>query len=214
MKTITFLNSKGGVGKTTLCLNVAHGIIKAQPLAKLLLIDADLQGSLRKWHDKGLSDMQLLVADTRQSLATAKRMACEADIDYLLIDTPGTLIGLAGSSISISDLVVIPLRPSGLDIWETIDAIDLVKAAMHANPKLQAIFVINQAIVNSSLTLDVCCALAEADATEIDLVKSVVNGRAVYSRSAKQGNSVFAHKDKHAINEIELLTQQILSRLL
>lgn len=46
MKTICFVNQKGGVGKTTSCLNIGAALHNAGK--KVLLIDMDAQGSLTK----------------------------------------------------------------------------------------------------------------------------------------------------------------------
>lgn len=44
---IAVLNQKGGVGKTTIALHVAAGLVFQQ--TRVLLVDADPQGSARDW---------------------------------------------------------------------------------------------------------------------------------------------------------------------
>ena len=47
---ISFLNQKGGVGKTTLAVSIADALAR-QHNQRVLLIDADPQGSAMDWAD-------------------------------------------------------------------------------------------------------------------------------------------------------------------
>lgn len=222
MKVITFLNSKGGVGKTTLTANVGYGLMagKAQKdWPKIILVDADPQGSLRDWHDTKSTmslDVQryetLICADSRQSLLSSHRVAKESGHDYMLIDTAGKLHAIAGAALSVTNLVVIPLQPSALDVWATIDSIDLVRAAMQANSGLRAVFVINQAIANSTLNSEVLDAIKES-APEIPIADQIIFGRVAYARSSNAGTTVYHTRDHQACSEITELTSQLIRML-
>lgn len=54
MKTISFINFKGGVGKTTVSINVAYAIHHSIEDVKILFIDNDKQGNASKWFDADL----------------------------------------------------------------------------------------------------------------------------------------------------------------
>lgn len=219
MKVITFLNTKGGVGKTTLCSNISYALMAGKPQKdwpKIIMVDADPQGSLRDWHDTkqgGHPDIQryetLICANSRQSLLSSYRVAKESGHDYMLIDTAGKLHEIAGAALSVTNLVVMPLQPSALDVWATIDSIDLVNAAMNANQNLKAVFVINQAIPNSGLNKEVLDAISEA-APEIPIADQIVFGRVAYARAANAGSTVFHTRDHQASGEIAELTKQLL----
>lgn len=214
VKVITFLNNKGGTGKSTLCLNLAQSIALRLPAAKLLLVDADTQGSLRNWHDIIPRQLDLVCADKRQALWSAKRMAEQIKVDYLLIDTPGKINEVTSAALTITNLAIIPIKPSPLDIWATIDTIDLLKCAMIANPFLKGLFVINQAVVHSTINADIAEALQDADAEqEIDLAPLVIHGRVAFARSINSGHTIFESGDQSGINEIKLLTNEVLNKL-
>jgi len=55
-KIISFLNGKGGVGKTTTSINIATCL--ARQGHKVVMVDTDPQGSISNWYDE--SKCQLL----------------------------------------------------------------------------------------------------------------------------------------------------------
>jgi chromosome partitioning protein len=217
MKTISFINQKGGVGKTTLCANIGYGLEFVGSVGiPFIYVDADPQGSLRDWHNSEHNDnrSQLVIADTRQSLLSAHRVAQQANYEYMLIDTPGKIAEITGAALTLSDYVIIPIQPSALDVWATIDSIDLVRAAMSAKPSLKACFVINRAIKNSKLNMELLGAIADADPEgSIPVCQTIIHGRVIYARSMNEGQTVFEHPDEQAETEITELTQFIYNEL-
>lgn len=65
-KIISFLNQKGGVGKTTISTNIAVSLqIDNQ---KVLLVDSDPQGSLRDWNEANEGKLIPVVGLDRETL--------------------------------------------------------------------------------------------------------------------------------------------------
>ena len=102
MKTLCFVNQKGGVGKTTSCLNIAAALYKAGK--RVLTIDMDAQGSLTK--SSGVTELSQETATVSEEL-TGKCTASEAVMrrdeqpdllpsDIRLSGTEVELIGAAG----------------------------------------------------------------------------------------------------------------------
>jgi chromosome partitioning protein len=113
-KVILIAASKGGSGKTTLA--AALGAHAASLGEKIYLVDADPQLSLGMWYERRewppnpLYISAVEGRDLGRTIADAKREA-----SWVIVDLPGSLMR-TDLAISDADLVVIPVRPSMLDI--------------------------------------------------------------------------------------------------
>jgi chromosome partitioning protein len=114
MKTIVLAGAKGGGGKTTLALNLA---IEAAKTDSVAVFDSDPQQSLRTFFGiRGGENPALLrnVGSLRRVSADLKKAG--APYAYLIADSPGSFMKVIRDAISAADCVVVPLRPSPLDI--------------------------------------------------------------------------------------------------
>jgi chromosome partitioning protein len=142
----TLAATKGGVGKTT--LTAALAVRAAEDGAKVGLIDADPQFSLGLWLEarKSKGTMQLIGEEGEDVLVrhdAARRDGC----DYLFIDTPPGMIAIIEPCVRLADLVVIPVRPSPLDLLAIDPILDLCK-----EHDRQSLFVLNQTAARSAYT--------------------------------------------------------------
>src|SRR6056297_2450943 len=108
-KAISFLNQKGGVGKTTLSVNVAGCL--ARQGHRLLLIDADKQGPATIWASLREDAPFQVVSMARANMARdALKLA--HDYDHTVIDGPPHAEEIARSC-----FVALPIEPFGLSAW-------------------------------------------------------------------------------------------------
>ena len=108
---ISFLNQKGGVGKTTLAVNVATQLARQDH--KVLLIDADKQGSAGTWASLRDEAPFQVVSMARANMARdALKLA--GGYTHTIIDGPPHAEEIARSCIIASDFVALPIEPSGL----------------------------------------------------------------------------------------------------
>jgi chromosome partitioning protein len=214
MKVITFLNSKGGVGKTTLAINIERAIRKYRNV-RIVMVDADRQCSLTDWYSAHSEShypppyTPVVNVSSRQTLQSAYQIAAQSKYDYMIIDTAGKTQDMLGTALTMSDLAIIPIKPSALDVWSSIDTIDLLQSAYGRNPTLKAMLVLNQAIRNSTLNMEVASALAEIKEAP-RLSPNFIHGRVAYARTINEGNTVFDSNDEAAKQEISSLTEEIL----
>ncbi|MBE7174569.1 MAG: ParA family protein [Williamsia sp.] len=113
-KTISIIQQKGGVGKTTLAVNLAYYFAKQQNL-RVAMADADPQGSLTVMKDF-LTGIDLISVEA----ATAERDPDRYDLTF--IDTsPRNDVRLA-QIIRFSDFILLPVRPGYLDMMSMRDS--------------------------------------------------------------------------------------------
>ena len=133
---ISFLNRKGGVGKATLSANAAaHLAAKGD---RVLLIDADKQGSATNWarvRDED-SPASLRVAGMARSNMAGDAMEPAAGFNHAGIDGPPHAEGISRSRIIASDFVAIPIAPSGLSAWSFDLTASQAREAQALKPRL------------------------------------------------------------------------------
>jgi chromosome partitioning protein len=140
MKVVVFASTKGGVGKSTLCFNVA---IKAAQKHSVYLADVDPQLSLATMHERRgeLTNPRLL---TRvKNVSESVRLLSEAYArDFLFVDTPGSMMGVIRDAMLAADCIVLPVQPSKVD-WLAQEAVADLLDDMGLTDR--ALFVVNRA---------------------------------------------------------------------
>ena len=197
---ISFLNQKGGVGKTTLAIHVADALSRRQK--RVLLVDADPQGSALDWAAARQGEPLFPVAGLPRPSIHKELPALAKGFDVVIIDGPPRVYDVARSAIMASDLVLVPVQPSPYDVWAAKEIIDLMGEAMVFKPDLKSAFAINRKIVNTALGRDVVDALADYP---IPVLQSAICQRVALAESAARGQTVFETVPNHPSGG-ELLT--------
>ncbi|MDE2252716.1 MAG: AAA family ATPase [Betaproteobacteria bacterium] len=203
---IAILNQKGGVGKTTLSVNLAASLTRAG--SRVLLIDADPQGSALDWVAAREAEPLFPVVGLPKPTLHRDVDQISEGYDHVLIDGPPRVAELARSAIMASDLVLIPVQPSPYDVWAADEVVKLLDEARIYKPGLQAAFVVNRKIVNTALGRDVRDALATYSPPVLD---AAICQRIVFAESAAQGLASFeSEPDGPAAREVEALREEIM----
>lgn len=176
------LSQKGGVGKTTLSLNIAaHHALQG---ARVLVVDADPQGSALVWSSMRARAPLFPVIGMAKPSLHRDLPAVAADYDLTVIDGAPRVNDLGRAAILASDLVLIPVQPSPFDVWAADDTVRLVREAQQFKDGLGAAFAINRRIVNTAIGRDVAAAFDEAP---FPVLPAAVSQRVVFAESAGQG---------------------------
>lgn len=182
---IGVLSQKGGVGKTTLTLNLAAHF--AGSGARVLVVDADPQGSALAWSSARERPPLFPVIGMAKPTLHRDLPDVASDYDMVLIDGAPRVNDLGRAAILASDLVLIPVQPSPFDVWAADDTVRLVQEAQQFKENLRAAFAVNRKIVNTAIGRDVARAFDDAP---FPVLPAAVSQRVVFAECAGQGLTV------------------------
>ncbi len=208
-RVIAVINQKGGTGKTTLALNLAAGLARR---ASTAVIDADPQRSISQWIAMGGGQRGLPIATPIGDSPGATIAALKTSHRYVVVDCPPTVQGAVIEAVMVAaDRVLIPVLPSPLDLWASVEMAALVRESQKKNQALQAWLVLNQVETRNALSRVMQQAVAEFD---LPLLQASLQRRAAYRSAAVEGVSVYAlgGRGLQAVADIEAIIEELLCR--
>lgn len=203
---IGVLNQKGGVGKTTLSVNLAASLAKDG--FRVLLIDADPQGSSLDWAAARKEEPIFSVIGLPRPTIHKEIDQIGKGYDHVIIDGPPRVTDLARSAIMASDIVLIPVQPSPYDIWAADEVVKLAVEASVYKENLKTVFVINRKITNTAIGRDIGEAL---QSYSIPILKNSITQRVIFAEAVAEGKAIFEIDNHSPANaEIDMLKTEIM----
>ena len=209
MKVVGVLHGKGGVGKSTVAVNIARAL-QLQGF-DVVIVDCDAQGTAQSWKASRADDTELPAVfgvDKASALESNVRSLSDA-FDVAVIDGGAHLDKMHAAIIKASDLALIPVQPSPTDIWPTEQIVDLIKGRQEVTWSPAAAFVISRRKVGSTLGDSVQDVLSRFDLPVWDGTCD----RVAYAEAMGKGRSVVEMSDDKAMQEIESLTDNVVQTL-
>jgi cellulose biosynthesis protein BcsQ len=158
---IAVVNGKGGVGKTTLSINIHNVIYNIKDEEKnerlgldVLFMDADDQKSSVKFFVNRAEAKGIMVKKKLVEFPVVEYIAKDVKIeehvnlvkkrhDFIIIDTKGAEADSTLEVMTIADIIIVPLSPYGFDKEALTDTlINLRKAKIHNNNKNMVVLVV------------------------------------------------------------------------
>jgi chromosome partitioning protein len=200
-------SQKGGSGKTTLS---GHLAVEAESCGcgPVAVIDTDPQGGLASWWNVRSAELPLYVTPLKSGLkATLAKLATQG-IKLVFVDTPPQATEAIKATVSLANLVVIPVTPSPHDLRAVGATVDLVHGT-----RRPMLFVVNRATVRARITGDTAVALSQHGTVSPvtlhhrnDYVTSMIDGRTVgeldpASKSAGEVRDLWTYINKRLTME-------------
>lgn len=210
---ITVGNTKGGVGKTTLAVQIA--IARALSGREVWLIDGDRQGTAAAaiaaradiGRQPGIACAQYADGPQLRSQVQQQRSKWQD----IIIDAGGRDSTALRAALILSDVLLVPFAPRSYDVWALDDMAGLVDEARSVRDGLRCYAVLNQADPGEHSTDNADAAAAVAEVPQFDYLPTPIRRRKAFSNAGGAGLAVgeLAPKDHKAIAEIDRLLESL-----
>ncbi len=127
MKTIAVLSNKGGAGKTTLAIHLA--VAAEQASLQTAVLDLDPQGSATTWGEARDEKPPAVVPTHARHLERVLSAADANGTDIAIIDTAPHSETTSLAAARVTDLVLVPCRPTLFDLHAIRETLDIAMLA-------------------------------------------------------------------------------------
>lgn len=204
---IVFVNSKGGVGKSTLAV---HMTLWALDLGiATALVDCDKQQSSSDWLIEAEPRMALRMADTPEE-CVEKVVQLRQSHDLIIGDGPAGLDDVSRTLLLLADVAILPLTPSILDLRSLQQATAILKYAQTLNSgRPEGRIVLNKMRTRDSISAELRLA---APTMGVAVASTHIRDLQAYRDAAGQATSVIrlGSRAKPAAMEIDALFRELL----
>ena len=196
---VALTGQKGGVGKSTLAICVAAELLARR--RKVLLVDADPQGTVRTWGEVAAEAGQPTpsIVSMGSTMHRPEQLpTVAAGYDDVIIDCPPRHGDVQRSALMVADMAVLPCGPSSADAWALAASIDLINEARALRPELEVRIVITRKQGRTALGRSAREELAKSG---IELLKSELGYRVAFAESLGSGQGVTTYAPRDAAAE-------------
>lgn len=215
---ISCVSVKGGSGKTTVCLNLASYFVLEG--YNVIIVDADINGNITRFLDSRPDEAPEIPHAVLNSEGDFKNNFdnITKGYDIVLIDGRPAIDTLASYLLMISNVSIIPIKPSPLDMWTNDDVfMQIYHKAKDRNSDLKSFFLMNCVKPGTNLAYECKALLYDYKAnTNITTLESEVADRVIYAESIIQGLGVLemsGAKYATARGEVRKLGDEIIKQI-
>jgi chromosome partitioning protein len=207
MLTVAIVSLKGGVGKSTIALNLASCLHAS---LRVVLVDSDPQGTASSWAARAVECGREGVPVVAMTAASLVRdlPSLAPSFDVAIIDTPPRLGAAARGAMLAADVVLVPCGPGPSDVWATAETIVALDEARTLRHELVAALVLNRAD-RTAIARSAEKALGGMGAPLLDVA---VGQRVAFAEATIEGMGVTEHAPRSAAAmDVRRLTRAVLA---
>jgi chromosome partitioning protein len=207
---LSIVNLKGGVGKSTVSQNMA--VYFATEGVKVCIVDTDFeQQTSMKWvEQRGERQPRIPVFAISEKALSTNLAELKETYQLIIIDGTPALSTLASRILLESDMVLVPITPTGFDLWSFerfLERYNDIKS--RRTDDLPAYIVLNR-YRKTSFHKGAEEAVRDFD---MEVLQSRLGDRMAYQECGLQGMGVTEGKDKKAAEEVVGLCEEVFSIL-
>src|SRR5580693_1191896 len=204
---IAIVNSKGGVGKSTIAVHLA-GYLSEQGYS-VTLADCDSQGSSSEWIAEAAPKVITVRLSSPDEILN-KLPTLNEETDFVVADGPGSDAETSRALLLRADFAVVPCKASMLEVRALAQATEVLRQSQDirgGHPK--AVIVLSMVGKTYRLTQDMKDAAA---ALELPLAKTALTLKQIYADAPGQAAVVWqlGARGRDAADEVQALFREVL----
>lgn len=202
---ISIINLKGGVGKSTISQNL--GVAMAKDGYKVCIVDTDFeQATSARWYEQRPEDLpKVPVFPVREKSLNGSLQEFSKSYNVILIDGTPQLGTLATRTLVESDLVIVPVTPTGFDMWSFETFLERYNDAKTRKGELPAFVLFNRYRATNYHK----GAIEAIKEFGLQIFESTLGERMAFQEAGLQGLGVVEYKDKKAKDEMEAVYKEL-----
>ncbi len=213
MQIIALVNQKGGVSKSTTAIHLAYWL-QFKEKYKVLLVDADSQRSSSQWLEGADFEIDYQILSEADDILEQVPDLAE-DYDFVIIDGSASLAESTRAILFVSDLAVIPVQASGVDLRSANQSLRIVKQAQKVRGGLPKTTVfLSRAVKGTTLKQEAIAYLQELGETGVVTpLTTVIHQKQVIADTSGQNATVFNLSGRSATesaNEYKKLFNEVM----
>ncbi len=213
---ITIANGKGGVGKSTIAINLAGAL--ARKTETVFLVDADPQGTVSDWFkNRREQDPNIFIRKNLQITSTplsasdlTNNLSNQAkNFTFVIIDCGPANDKITRTAFALSDFAIIPITPSPYDIHSARKTIDMIREGKQTtNIEVRPYLLISRKIVGTTLGREAREALRVFN---VPILKTEICQRVALCEAGIVGQTIHEYApNSQSAKEFENLEKEVL----